>query len=588
MTTHTEENLIISVRAYELSRNISGVLDAATELVTNCNDAYQKKIKRGETEDGDVFPIFVTVDYAERSLTITDNAIGMEGEEMKRKLGTVGNYTSESGIRGYFSRGAKDIVAIGNVKYTSIQDGKISEVELTATLKLITYRMNEIVTEEQRMLYGIPNNGVRAKLSLLPTVKIPDFERMSRVSQYFNLRDIFSDPNVHVMTKVIRVNAETGTHEVAFNDRLQYTWPELKEPDSPLIDSTVLVPGWPEEAQITFQLWELKEFQDTTEEQQFRQHGVLVCTDNAIHANESFFSDIEHIRMFGKVRGRVIAPYLDKLMYKLEHDVEREENNLVPCINADRSGLNKNHPYVKDLYRVCYKMLKHVLNYEMKRILDTNDLVMDLSSVMEGLADNLEDGQFIQDLNQTGPFSIVPTKTDDSLTISYLKKIHSNVTNNSTSAKYDFSRVIEIEEKTGDVMHMSNRLKIILVKDSMFKVPVRSYFVQGVLIVELNVEDALLSMSLEEDKEEAGKFRILDSVFFTRCTSRLTAHTLARQITAAKLQLLTANELNSLTHQDKLNMTDKHHHIILPRILNLLNSTSILANMVQNETADSF
>ena len=49
---------------------------------------------------------------------------------MEKNFLTVGNYTSSSDSRGFFSRGAKDVSNIGNVIFESIKDNKYSKIEI--------------------------------------------------------------------------------------------------------------------------------------------------------------------------------------------------------------------------------------------------------------------------------------------------------------------------------------------------------------------------------------------------------------------------------------------------------------------------
>ena len=99
----------ISERAYKYIRQftIKNINDALVELITNATDAYNKTqyIER-------VIKINI---YNESRITVTDCAIGLTSDELSKAFLQVGNYTADDTSRGFFSRGAKDISALGNM-----------------------------------------------------------------------------------------------------------------------------------------------------------------------------------------------------------------------------------------------------------------------------------------------------------------------------------------------------------------------------------------------------------------------------------------------------------------------------------------
>ena len=111
----------INERAYKFIRGsaINSIIDIFVELITNCDDAYDK----GNIKDK---IIDVELDY-NGVLIITDQAIGLYGDEMERCFLQVGNFTSVENNRRFFSRGAKDICALGDIKFESIKNHKINK-----------------------------------------------------------------------------------------------------------------------------------------------------------------------------------------------------------------------------------------------------------------------------------------------------------------------------------------------------------------------------------------------------------------------------------------------------------------------------
>ena len=111
----TSHAIVLDTRLWDMSRNISGVIDVCVELIINADDAYRKRFTPGPiTEDVD---IRVNIDYKKRYVTVCDDAIGMTFDELMSKMTRVGGYTADTTSRGYFSRGAKYIISIGDAEY---------------------------------------------------------------------------------------------------------------------------------------------------------------------------------------------------------------------------------------------------------------------------------------------------------------------------------------------------------------------------------------------------------------------------------------------------------------------------------------
>ena len=104
--------------------SIKDVFDAIIELVTNADDRYEILEADGTDIKGGRIDIEIVRKKKQRQLQIRDRADGMTAEDMVKKLSVVGERVSgqETGkkVRGNFSRGAKDVAALGHVTFQSI------------------------------------------------------------------------------------------------------------------------------------------------------------------------------------------------------------------------------------------------------------------------------------------------------------------------------------------------------------------------------------------------------------------------------------------------------------------------------------
>ena len=151
----TKDFIQFNERAYKFIRGsaVNHIIDAIVELITNSDDAYDKgKIANKK--------IHIHLDY-NGILKVTDQAIGLNGDDMKKCFLQVGNYTSQENNRGFFSRGAKDISALGDVYFESIRDNKYSKLLLDKDAKGEVLINNDIVTKKIISLEKIILNGWR-------------------------------------------------------------------------------------------------------------------------------------------------------------------------------------------------------------------------------------------------------------------------------------------------------------------------------------------------------------------------------------------------------------------------------------------
>ena len=115
------------------SHAIRDVYDAIVELVTNADDRYQVMEASGQMMKEGLIEIDVLRRKKESSiLMVRDHADGMTAETMDKKLSAVGGRVSglESGlmVRGTNSRGAKDVCALGQVKFQSFAEARVPGV----------------------------------------------------------------------------------------------------------------------------------------------------------------------------------------------------------------------------------------------------------------------------------------------------------------------------------------------------------------------------------------------------------------------------------------------------------------------------
>jgi hypothetical protein len=561
-----EGTLSFSNRMYSYVKAIKGVVDAVVELVTNSNDAY-------ESTDIKVKKTCIHVDIHNRELIVTDNALGMTGEEMLQKLSIVGNYTANETSRGFFSRGAKDINGIGNVEFTAIRDGKLSCLTLGYDDSFKLTRENENVTLLAREDLGIPENGFHVRVKLLDFVKIPTLHSIANLPKFISLRDIFQDPSNFVCGKI---TAKNGV--VVFDDRLIYERKPVK--DLLLFDEEITLQpdGWPKEATFTMKLWE---YEDTLAEEnyrEFREYGVIIKSKYAVHEITGFYSDIEH--KCRKIIGEIKCDYIDTLMSEYDSG-NRSEHNAIPVVTSDRIGLNRYHPFTKALFKMGHAILSTIIVKMYSVELDNNSFTMNMSEILENL-NTEESDSFIQDVAEIYPYTMnsdVGTKE-----IKFLTPKTDNVIASNPDAKFNMKQLTRDVDtvKNGSLRAMTNLLTIKLFEDAKSTVSFNYFYVNNILSVELNTGHALLTDCVSKI-ENTDMFTITNIKDFTEVAAMLITDAIAESLAQLKMEKDETDAVASRNFSDLLLLKNQLSFKILKPMYTMLTNVDMIAKLITNE-----
>ena len=342
----TKDFIQFNERAYKFIRGsaVSHIMDAIVELITNSDDAYDKgKIKRKK--------IHIHLDY-KGQLIITDQAIGLTSIDMKKCFLQVGNYTSQQDNRGFFSRGAKDISALGDVYFESIKDNKYSKLLLdknaNGELQISDESINEIVRKKLQII----NNGLRVTINLNEGVQIPNPKAMLEIySRHISLRNILNNSDCTI-TFEDSPEFEFNYKEFKFN----YSFPNTEI----LLYLSYNLPSYPD-ADAFFQLSRSDNQLFDDNNIKFSDWGILVTSNKVIHditcLNEQFKFN-PHMK---SLSGMIHSTYINKLLIDYDKNGASKLNPF-PILDPSRvKGLNYEHPFIQELTKIPTDRLDLVL-----------------------------------------------------------------------------------------------------------------------------------------------------------------------------------------------------------------------------------
>ena len=344
-----EKFINITQRAYKYIKGftINYVYEGLVELITNSDDAYNK----GKIEKKN---IFIFCDYKNKITTVTDQAIGLLGEDMEKCFLQVGEFTSTEQSRGFFSRGAKDISVLGNLEFESIKNNKYSKITLSENSIGNIVTINEDVTSEIRNKLGIIKNGLKVTINHNLSIKMDQPEFLTqRFTRYYSLRKIFSDINTNISLEIIN---HSEKYNKIFN--LKYNFPNGEI----ALYLNYTLPSYPD-ANVDFALNKTNNdlYEDEYNNIKFSEYGILICNNNSIHDNSLLDHQHFHYANYKKYFGFINTNYINKLMY--DYDLNgASENNPSPIIDPSRmNGLNTKHPFYKELIKIPKDRLRLLL-----------------------------------------------------------------------------------------------------------------------------------------------------------------------------------------------------------------------------------
>ena len=524
-------SLILSDRFYQYIKftSITNIYTALVELLTNSIDAY-KKIPR--TERDEFNKIYILVNAKLRKLIVIDNACGMYKADLVKCFGQVGNYTSTEESRGFFSKGAKDISAIGNMKIVSIKDNLISSCELHTNNTFIINDPEKKITASQsdRQKYSIPDgkNGVYIEVSLNDSFKIPNYDDIIKIKDYYSVRDIFSDTSNSISFDYTRLDGTKIPPLVLrnkFNDKL----------DDLIFNESFKVPGY-EHIHATFKVYKKKsEYCKVEDYSSFMYHGVLIKDDSAIYDINTFYNDIRNHPKIYNIYCFLETDGINKMMYSFDKG-EIDNSNPFPVLNPSRMGtLNKDHPFVKNLYSRPHKILKFILDDLYSSNLDDSE-EFDISEIFKDM--DLFDDHFYESIQKL----LFPSKIKSmERLIKYIKKTQINIIPSDNDQKTVYTSddmLAEFENsKDGEYEKIIPSFSIKFIYNEEDHNPCVIFTSDGSVKVVVNVFNDILSKFSEyRDK----KINIIDKEKFSLVLTGVISD-------AFTFQMMKTNELNKNT-----------------------------------------
>ena len=329
----------------DASKSIKNIYDAVIEIVTNSVDAYHALDKSwGKVE--------IIYDKKKRVITIIDNATGMSHQKLNDSFTKIGQHSAVGDGRGMHSKGAKDCRVVGKVEVHTFKDNRYSKVICTDDVNngLTRWKSDFDATPDLRKKYNIKDNGTDVIITnseknkkKFPFTNFDGF--VSTLKNRFELCGIIKEESIKNGSKIICINAENKS------DRAQL---EYKEP----MDSEII-----EDYEFEIKKYNFKaRFILKKSKNPVTRNIIIMSDDRSAHEESRLAPEFTRNLYLDHYYGFLVCPGINKLAREYIKNPDSDEHEIID--SNRRNGLDRDHPFVKELLSKPIKSLKAAIKKE--------------------------------------------------------------------------------------------------------------------------------------------------------------------------------------------------------------------------------
>jgi len=339
---------------------IRNLVDAAVELITNCDDSYRRLEEQGFSTSGRIelvvsrqkggrCEIFLVRDYAE----------GMTREELQKAVrfgGETSGFEKGRTVRGLFGRGLKEaIISLGEGEIHTIKNNILNSARIwwDENEKKAKYGLSEQVSNpsiEQR--HGVnESNGTVLQINVKnERMKIPEYNKFrQQISDHYALRDITSSEQRAVFLKFVDLKRSLLISPGP-EGNVRFEPPQGQK----VYEGELGLPGYGDRTQI--EIFESLVPLDSPHLNSFAKAGLLIKSGASILDNRLFKyeNDPAALYFWGKVGCDGI--------------VERVRKGELGIIDFNRAGIEWRHEYCRAIQATVEKVLDPLIQEKRKEL----------------------------------------------------------------------------------------------------------------------------------------------------------------------------------------------------------------------------
>lgn len=416
------------------------IVKGLIELITNSHDAYGNN------------PGDINIIYQNGKISVIDNAGGIKNVAKSLEIGArSADFYNSGGSRGRLGRGLKDVPILAENNsfiLETIHNGEYTKLVFQNSIKYIEINLNTKATKEDYKSIGCDKKGgTKISFKIKNNINKTRFENLaSKLSDDFELRGIFDERNVYLSSgrKRVKINCsfDKDNYLEVFNKKIEIS----------------------NYGKVDFKLYKLPkpsvELPSATT--RTAEAGILIRGKNNIFENTLLGFKRRNGSPF--FHGVVTAPQIDELYFEYDknekNNLEPISNNPIPIISPSRLGLDRSHPFTKEmLSKIEDILLEEFDKFDEEMNSSTNildkssqaELVKELSKLMQSIFDENLDVNNEITLNDDLELRPYPTniKLNHKKNISVLASVNTvqfgdqiEITINNQNVSYDEDKIM--------------------------------------------------------------------------------------------------------------------------------------------------
>lgn len=317
------------------------IVRALVELITNADDAYgdgqdliEIVVRPATSNDG------VDPSRMPWAVEVHDRAKGLDADGLKRCFAVLGgtNEAFQGGqqVRGLFGRGAKDVAALGHVRFEAVRNGRYNRLDLTNVGEWALHGPLDAIPDEgtlESLGLSAGEAGLTATVFVAQPTKVPRRTTlMERLSDHAQLRNLLR------RREVLLTDLRDSQQAIVLEPR--------DNRGEVIIDCSLSVGSYGD-VSLSVRRLPARVTQPLTDHSE---HGILISGRNATYENTLFAFNGRPES--GWLAGEVVSPQIEDLVRAFDGE-GATATNPQRLVARDRDGLVREHPFFVELQRQC-------------------------------------------------------------------------------------------------------------------------------------------------------------------------------------------------------------------------------------------
>lgn len=322
---------------------VKNIIDGIVELITNCDDSYQRIEERGEISEG---KILIYVDREKggicNKLVIEDFAEGMTNDDLQKAIvfgGETSGFFAGRSVRGFFGRGLKEtIIALGVGEIRTVKNNHLAKTRMWLDKNVKKPLYDDEMLKETKFVHE--PNGTKIEINITnEKIKIPEFDTFkTHLTDHYALRNITSSEKREIILQF-----EDKKRKLKTTKPIKF----IPSKGDLVLEKEFNLPGFSD--LIKIKIFESQSHLSSPRNNPYGRAGILIKTKSAILDNQLFRFENDQAGLY--FFGEALCEGIEERLRKGETEI----------IDPNRGGLEWRHDYCKTIMETIEDKLEPLI-----------------------------------------------------------------------------------------------------------------------------------------------------------------------------------------------------------------------------------